>query len=421
MRKVIGTYHISISDGGIQKVTSLLIERWQEMGYSVVLFTDEQPSERDYYIPKAVHRIVLSQDYDKAKQSVRAKQLYEAITKFGIEFMVYHNWGNPNMSFDRDIFQNRGIPFVLYTHGVFSTFYHDRNVFTPVFVEELRKCDLVLCLTKVSRCFYDKLGIKSELIDNPLEASLQNTERSALIGNNILWIGRLSYEKKPDVAVRIFNEVRKAIPDAKLQMVGTGPEERKLKNLVRELGMQDDVEFCGYQTKTERYYKNASLMLFTSEYEGYSLVLLESKAYGVPSVVFSLPYIPFQEEPEGMVVVPQDDIIKAAKEIINILRDVDYKRTLGEKAASSFERWKSYDFNGVWNDIINRDYSTLDYKPMCGNEILEKQMIELLLEHEEYGYANAIKELKNSLTYRLGEVILKYPKRFYDCFRKALR
>ncbi|MHB1087022.1 MAG: glycosyltransferase [Minisyncoccota bacterium] len=95
----------------------------------------------------------------------------------------------------------------------------------------------------------------------------------------LLCVGRLEQEKHPCLALHAF---AKAAPgDACLIVVGAGSEAARLRHLAEELGVTDRVFFEGVADAIP-YYLLADLILVTSRYEGYGLVIVEALAAAKP-------------------------------------------------------------------------------------------------------------------------------------------
>lgn len=95
----------------------------------------------------------------------------------------------------------------------------------------------------------------------------------------VLFVGRLEAEKNAVLALNTFASA--APSDACLIIVGTGSQRERLEHTVRQLGIQERVFFEG-ETAAAPYYAVADLVLVTSEYEGYGLVIIEALAAGKP-------------------------------------------------------------------------------------------------------------------------------------------
>ena len=100
----------------------------------------------------------------------------------------------------------------------------------------------------------------------------------------ILAVSRLAPEKNLDLALRVLTLVRTKFPNAGLVIVGSGPEEARLKALTRKLKLEGVVEFVGWQNNLASYYKTANVFIQTSFFEGYGLSLVEAGLSGLPVV-----------------------------------------------------------------------------------------------------------------------------------------
>jgi glycosyltransferase involved in cell wall biosynthesis len=97
----------------------------------------------------------------------------------------------------------------------------------------------------------------------------------------LLWVGRFESEKNPFLALHAFYEVHKKGFPAKLIFMGKGRLEKKLREQSRTMGIQDLVEFKAWQDPAETY-AASDILLMTSLYEGYGMVIVEALATGIP-------------------------------------------------------------------------------------------------------------------------------------------
>ena len=104
------------------------------------------------------------------------------------------------------------------------------------------------------------------------------------------WVGRLSREKAPDVALRVTATMGHS--SATLSMVGTGAMDEELNALAGSLGVGDRVRLHGYVKDVARYLPAFDALLITSWTEGTPIVLLEAMAAGVPVVTTAVGGIP---------------------------------------------------------------------------------------------------------------------------------
>lgn len=135
---------------------------------------------------------------------------------------------------------------------------------------------------------YNPKDIESirELSQETVSEDIFSTEQPVLIT-----AGRLSFEKGQWHLIRVFSELRKVIP-AKLVICGFGHIEQKLRNLVRELEIEDDVIFMGWCANPYKYMKNSSVFVLPSLSELQPNVLIEAMVCGVPVVSADCNYGP---------------------------------------------------------------------------------------------------------------------------------
>ncbi|TSC87178.1 MAG: UDPglucose 6-dehydrogenase [Parcubacteria group bacterium Gr01-1014_8] len=101
----------------------------------------------------------------------------------------------------------------------------------------------------------------------------------------ILVVSRLEPEKNVTAALRALPDILKAQPGTGLVIVGDGSLREQLERLAKELGIEKRVAFAG-STKPYPYYKASDLLLSTSDYEGYGMVVVEALYAGCPVISF---------------------------------------------------------------------------------------------------------------------------------------
>ena len=129
----------------------------------------------------------------------------------------------------------------------------------------------------------------------------------------LCFVGTVEPRKGLEYGIRAFAEFAKENPDYIYRIAGefgsgnSDPEYCKsLTALVKELGVEDKVQFLGRITDAEkaRLYAGSSVFLFPSQTEGYGMVLLEAMSYGLPIVAFDTSAIPYTVNPSNGYTVP---------------------------------------------------------------------------------------------------------------------
>lgn len=181
--------------------------------------------------------------------------------------------------------------------------------------------------------YYFKKSVqsKSTILANIISVDKLQTEANVAQINNksdVLFLGRLVYEKNPLRIIDIANLLVQKKADIKISIVGDGEYKTQMQAKVNELAIQNNVTFWGFQSNPYGLLKNAKLLLLTSIMEGTPMCAVEAMALNVPVV---------STKTDGMVElingengVLYDDDIEAVDNIIGILNDKNKLNILRE-------------------------------------------------------------------------------------------
>jgi len=130
-------------------------------------------------------------------------------------------------------------------------------------------------------------------------------------------------------AIRALGLLRRKV-DARLRMIGTGPELDEARALAGKLRVANAVEFLGEEKHIERELARADLLLSTSEFEGFGLAPLEAMACGVPVVATRAGGIAeVVEEGSTGLLVDVGDVEGLAQRMSELLTDGAMARKMG--------------------------------------------------------------------------------------------
>ncbi|MBI2045856.1 MAG: glycosyltransferase family 4 protein [Parcubacteria group bacterium] len=155
-------------------------------------------------------------------------------------------------------------------------------------------------------------------------------------GEILVSIGRLVSWKGFETLIEMFSEIVKKYPQAKLYIIGDGPERKNLKSQISNLKLENSVFLIGQLSHddTMLYLMVADVFVLNTGYEGLSHTILEAMALGVPVVTTRVGGNSelIEDSVSGRLVTHQDK--KAlAEAIIEILADVTVARQRFEKSA----------------------------------------------------------------------------------------
>lgn len=136
-------------------------------------------------------------------------------------------------------------------------------------------------------------------------------------------VGRLCRQKGQDVLLAAWPEVLRAVPAARLALVGGGPDETALATAVRELADPGRVRLAGDVPDPRPWLAAADLVVLPSRWEGMALAPLEAMAAGRPVLLTDVPgareCLPSAEHARGL--VPPQDVPALAGRIAEALAD----------------------------------------------------------------------------------------------------
>lgn len=447
--RTIGVYYFRMYNGGIEKVVSLLTDKWVKAGYKVVLFTDEEPNKDDYYINPEIKRVVVPKittgDFFERKDRIEAFR--RALIENNIDVMVYNAWESPELLLDEMTIKSCGVNLIIHTHNMFCCNADSFDVKTALHHSTLYKCflfaDTVVSISDVDTAWYNMLGLRTLKTTNPVEYDM-SIDPSPLGGHNLVFVGRISWEKRTLDSIKIAELVRKEIPDVKLTIVGKGDNEDYIKQVddyIAENELEDLVDMVGFRSDVLPYYRSADIMLSTSAFEGSPLSWLESKVFGLPLVCYELPNLDFTRDGRGMEIVPQNDIVAAARAVVKILKDDELKKEMGSQARKSAEDFISVDLAERWRNIFGESLKPKP-APLPLYELpASEAAVRIAIERYSDGIFNRaqsskraerdiekIAELEDELyrfkrseSYRVGMILTFIPRKLIAILRKIFR
>lgn len=101
---------------------------------------------------------------------------------------------------------------------------------------------------------------------------------------DIVYIGRLTFEKNPQRLIKVFQKVKEQMPNVKMAIIGTGELEEEIKKIAEEYSLLDNLFFLGFQFNPLKILYDSKVMVMTSRWEGMPMCALEAMALGVPIV-----------------------------------------------------------------------------------------------------------------------------------------
>ena len=167
-------------------------------------------------------------------------------------------------------------------------------------------------------------------------------------------IARLSTQKQVTHAVAAWARVVAAVPGARLDVYGDGPERDAVVAAIAEHGMGEAVALRGFDARARDALWTSSALLLTSVYEGYPLSTLEAMARGCPVVAYDVRYGPREQVTDRVdgFVVPDGDPAALAARVIELLRDPALVARMSAAARETAGRHDAESNLRAWTGVI---------------------------------------------------------------------
>lgn len=212
-----------------------------------------------------------------------------------------------------------------------------------------RRIDRFQCISRDIDQQLEELGVAPEkrlLLSNgvdtdrfrPAEPELKRTLRRRLNLSPrqrvVLYVGRLSPEKRVDNLIRVWPKIRQSDETLRLVILGTGPREEELKRLAGE-----GVFFAGQSADVLPWLQTAEIFVLPSVAEGISIALLEAMSCSLPVLATSGGGNPeLIQHGESGWLVPPDDLSALEEALRTLVRRVDLRASLARCARLRIEK-----------------------------------------------------------------------------------
>jgi len=242
---------------------------------------------------------------------------------------------------------------ILSLHGIFSQQIdqlHGKitgNISKKYEQDALAWADAITVISKEAFDYYTSLGYKVFQVPNALDITSLSQNKDRRYSKQIIFAGRLSTEKGINILIEIG---KKLSSDIQLIILGTGPEEQKIKNLAKN---QKNIHYLGYQNKenTISLIRGSDILIQPSLKEGISSTILESMACGTVVIASNVGgNTELIENGINGIIKDPNDSNPFVEQIISLLKNEELRKSLENHAQKTV---KKYDWNNVGNLYLN--------------------------------------------------------------------
>ena len=203
--------------------------------------------------------------------------------------------------------------------------------------------------------FSARIQRRGRVIPNPVAVPLEypdvaaDTRRKCVMG-----MGRLVHVKGFDQLLHAFAPLATKHPEWCAVIWGEGEMRFELECLRDRLGLEGRVRLPGWTTEPFKEMQRASLFVLSSRYEGFSMVLCEAMASGLPVVSFDCPSGPRHIIRQGVdgILVPPNDVGMLSSAMDRLICDRTERERLAVRAVEVVERFNSEKVLRLWEETI---------------------------------------------------------------------
>lgn len=372
----------SLDIGGLEVVTAVLANKFVSEGHHVSVFAFEKRSGK--VMPRFGKgiEITIAGEYRKTKKNINL--LRKLLIKNKIDVVV-NQWGLPLIPIKTLCAAKKGLPVKVISvyhndplqngriQGVKAQIQSTNNPLNKALLV-MKKMLYRIITGYAMRYIYQKSDVFEVLSPSFVShfqqfTCLKNTPKLVVQTNpitididgfgyqadnkrkEIIYVGRVDYtQKRVSRVIDSWAQLEYHYPDWQLTIVGDGEERNNLEHMVSNLELKH-VNFEGFQSPRP-YYERASMLILTSEFEGFPLVLAECMSFGVVPAVYgsySAVYDIIEDGVDGQIIPKTDAGFDAAIMAERIKSIMDDKNKLRLMALAAIEKSKNYAIDKIYN------------------------------------------------------------------------
>ncbi len=251
---------------GVSVINTCILNRKEKISQLGVFLTEKNV---DIIINQSGHLYKTTNLIRKASKRLKIKivSVLHNAPSFGLKFRYKHNLSGK----------------MAYYTNILKLAYSYRNVYkasdvfillSESFISEFRNISKLTTLNKI------------KVISNPVTIDNEGFTYSFYKKEKqVIFVGRLEYtQKRVERILNVWSIIQSEYKDWKLIIVGDGPDMPRLKKITSSNNIQS-IEFVGFQNP-KSFYERASILLLTSDFEGFPLTVTECMNFGVIPVIF---------------------------------------------------------------------------------------------------------------------------------------
>lgn len=244
------------------------------------------------------------------------------------------------------------VPLVVESHGTFNRPFHmqEMTITNRIKVyfhqKALKKADRVIALTHGDAEQWKQVNPNVSIIPNIVTMN-DTGVYSNCEAKRVIFVGRLDPQKGYQYLDAIWRIVEKRHPDWRLDLYGEGADLQENRNMIPQgKHVYPHAQTIDILDK----YKESSILILTSIYEPFGLVMTEAMSCGIPVVAFDCPYGPSEIITDGKdgFLVNCYDVEAFAYKLCLLMENEILRKKMGQNAIQSARRFRNDNIIPQW-------------------------------------------------------------------------
>ena len=281
------------------------------------------------------------------------KRLSSQIKQFAPNIIVC-----TRLDYLRDILQVKGhIPLVFESHASrLATYFESDGILRRLHIwylqSAVKNAQMVVALTKGDAVEWGKLTPNVCIIPNVVHLNESDTYSDCAL-KSAIFVGRFSKQKDVGSLLRIWHLVHQRHPDWSLHIYGGYGDEQK--TLLADISqMNADIIVHEPTPDIIEKYKESSILLLTSRYEPFGLVLPEAMSCGLPVVAYDCPYGPADIITDGIdgFLIRHRSIEEFVDKVSLLMDHQELRVKMGTAGIESSQRFEASKIMPLWKNLF---------------------------------------------------------------------
>lgn len=361
-------------NGGVPRISDTLAKYFADQGHNMFYLTHQREICDEYQFPAKIFSLPNPDFFSNENLDY----YHNLLKKMSIDLIINHDSSNDRSKFFLNIGKHPAKKISLYHTDPLNGLYRTNDfsgkariviskIFPKViyFLKIIRKRReikfllknsdrLVLLSDQFIQQISKELKIKSnkiQAINNPLFSYGQYIPLNKK--KQILFVARMDLlVKRPDKMLMIWSLLQNKHPEWELIFLGDGPDRKLVEESAKRMGLRK-IRFEG-TVDPIAYYKEASIICMTSDYEGFGLVLLEGMQFGVVPIAFNnwISLKDIIDDSVTGILVPTNDMHKYVEKLSTLMSDENMRLRISYKAIDQAKKFGIEMIGPKWIKLI---------------------------------------------------------------------